>query len=758
MAAGRSVRIAGLIVLGALALAAVAVAIFVATFDANSLKPRIADAVRRATGRDLAIDGDVTLVPSLRPTIAVGRVALANVAGGSRPAMATAQRIEVRLALLPLLSRQVEIERVVIQSPDILLETGANGTPNWVFGPAVPAQKLPDAPASPPEARRPLSVIARDVEIDQGTATYRDARTGSAYTLTIAQARATMADAAAPVQIAIAGAYDGATFSATGSVDPSREAVALHVGAADLGRLRPGLALTALDIPATRADEPVKLTATGTLGDLPLSLQASTGTPAALSARSAPIPFALALNAGAATASATGTVADPAHLAGVSAALAASIPDLASLSPLAGERLPALREVTFKGALSDASAQGFTLKGLSFAAAQADAAGDLAARMGARPSVQATLTSKRIDLDALRAAFAQPAAAPSASPAPAPAAAPAHPAPATGHVIPDTELPLEGLRRADADLRLTAATILSGGATYRDLSGHLTLTDGALKLDPFAATLPEGKLTATLAIDAGGERPPVSLSLHAPGLALKPLLTALALPDDVAGAVEIDADIRGAGRSPHQIASTADGAIGLAMVDGRIDNRLVQQSLGEVARRAGLPDLLGRGGSSALRCFAARLDLQRGRGELRTLLLDTAIIQVDGSGSLDLGSETLNLRITPLARVGGTGVMVPLEVTGGFRSPLVAVDARAAATEAAGLAAGAAPRGGALAGIVIGALGGDRMIKGAGGQDCGAALAIARGGRAGRQPSAPAPADAKARAPNPADLLGRFLR
>jgi hypothetical protein len=66
-------------------------------------------------------------------------------------------------------------------------------------------------------------------------------------------------------------------------------------------------------------------------------------------------------------------------------------------------------------------------------------------------------------------------------------------------------------------------------------------------------------------------------------------------------------------------------------------------------------------------------------------------------------------------------------------------------------------------GIIIGALGADRMIAGAGRDRCGEELAIARGGRAGPLPAAAAPAtgaaaEAKPKPPKPADLLRQFLR
>ena len=55
-------------------------------FDPNSLKPRIIEAVKRATGRDLALNGKIGLKFSLTPTIRVDDVAFANPPDFSRPA------------------------------------------------------------------------------------------------------------------------------------------------------------------------------------------------------------------------------------------------------------------------------------------------------------------------------------------------------------------------------------------------------------------------------------------------------------------------------------------------------------------------------------------------------------------------------------------------------------------------------------------------------------------------------------------------
>src|SRR6478609_11561500 len=128
--------------------------IFLATFDLNGQKPRIQAAVRQATGRELTLDGPIGVKFSLVPTLTVEGAALANAPGGSRPQMATVKRVELELALLPLLSRQVEVRRLLLVAPDILLETDAEGRPNWLFGKVAPADAPPaPAPAPAPEVR-----------------------------------------------------------------------------------------------------------------------------------------------------------------------------------------------------------------------------------------------------------------------------------------------------------------------------------------------------------------------------------------------------------------------------------------------------------------------------------------------------------------------------------------------------------------------------------------------------------------------------
>src|SRR5580692_2697046 len=167
------------IVIGLLVVLPIAgISIFIATFNPNGWKPRIEYAVMRATGRELSLNGPISLKWSLVPTIEARDVALANFDGGSRPQMVTAQSIEAEVALVPLLSNRLDIPRLAIIKPDVLIETTQAGRGNWLF--TKPA--TPTAAAAPGE---PMDIDVQSMTVEDGTLTWRNGITGQAVTGTL---------------------------------------------------------------------------------------------------------------------------------------------------------------------------------------------------------------------------------------------------------------------------------------------------------------------------------------------------------------------------------------------------------------------------------------------------------------------------------------------------------------------------------------------------------------------------------------------
>ena len=800
-------------------------AIFAATFDADAYKPRIAEAVRRSTGRDLALDGPLSL-SLLPPGLSARDVTFSNPPGLSRPEMAKLDRLDAGIALLPLLRHRIEITSLVLHGPDILLERGADGPGNWQF-----AAKQPKAPVAPSAAQTtratPWTVAVDGIEIDGGALAWRGADgtrrldvgrltlresaddapisidadasyAGAAFTLagTVGSLAGLRGQGAGPWPVDIRFASGGATLSLTGSladqaagrgwsgkVDgaapdlsalapflpgmtlppahdvrlsaqasgkggdavPDLRALSLHVGPSDLGAYVPGLTIEAADVSAERMDQPVKADLRGTYAGAPLTLQALLGPPGDLlpgAKPSGPWPVDASAAAAGATFSAKGALGqDP----GAGVAVTATIPDLAALAPLARTRLPALHDIAFAAHVADAPggyAHGVALRGMTLVSPLADISGDLTLGRP-RPSLAGTVSASRLDLDAVLAAFRQAPAQPQA--APASQAAPAERR-KRAFVIPDDKLPFDALRGADADLTLKIASMRTGGADYRNVDGHLILAGGKLTLDPFAADLPAGHMAATLSVDAARPAPPVTLSVHAPQLAAKPLAQLLGMQGEVSGAMDVDLELRGAGDSPHAVAAGADGHLGLAMVGGSLDKAAVGPLLGEILRAANL-GMAGAGGT-AIRCLAVRADIVHGVATMRALSLDTDQFALDGGGTLNLADEALSLRVHPLLRLRGAGVSVPLNVSGTLAAPRARIDVSPGA-----VAGGAETLGKAPFGLVIGALTGRNDA----GDTCAASLAIARGGASGPAP-APPPAAPAQKAEKPADILRQLFR
>ena len=114
--------------------AVVALLILLAAFlDWNWLRAPIARWVSSATGRSVAINGDLNVHLSLRPRIVANGIVLGNAEGSREPAMAEIKRLDFRIDLLKLLTGMVELPELALSDPRLLLEVNGDGVPNWNF-------------------------------------------------------------------------------------------------------------------------------------------------------------------------------------------------------------------------------------------------------------------------------------------------------------------------------------------------------------------------------------------------------------------------------------------------------------------------------------------------------------------------------------------------------------------------------------------------------------------------------------------------
>jgi len=319
------------------ALIATVVAILM-SIDFNQYKGQIADAVKAATGRELTIAGNFKLGLSLTPSVSVDDVSFANAPGGSRPNMLTLKHLAVQMELLPLLSRQIKVDSLVLDGADILLETNAKGEGNWVFGTPAAAGTASSTTSLPTTSGGTMQLPqVSQVQIRDSMVTYRDGVTGVSHSFKVDK------------------------------------------------------------LDATTSNGKIDITLAALLGTTPLNVTGSVGAPELLSG-SAPYPLDLSITSGNTTASVKGEVAQITKMQGINLQVAAKGNALSDLNGLAGASLPPLGPYSFGGVVND-TAGGYKVTAMQLTMGSSSLTGDVGLALGGkRPKIAANLAATKIDL------------------------------------------------------------------------------------------------------------------------------------------------------------------------------------------------------------------------------------------------------------------------------------------------------------------------------------------------------------------------
>ncbi len=173
--------------------------------DWNQYKVDIQAQTMKAIGRDLVINGNIKITVLPAPTLIAGDVSLANIEGASSPHMMRLKSLEVRVALAPLLTGRIEVERVKLVDPVVELEVLADGRRNWVFdngGGTTQAVPPPVGTGEPVAATSVPPITLDNFTIENATLNYRNAENGTVEQITAVNANFAAASLAGPFESA----------------------------------------------------------------------------------------------------------------------------------------------------------------------------------------------------------------------------------------------------------------------------------------------------------------------------------------------------------------------------------------------------------------------------------------------------------------------------------------------------------------------------------------------------------------------------
>lgn len=670
-------------IVGLLVAVVVAGYVVLTTLDLEQYRGLIEAEAKKATGRDLAVAGPIDLKVSLTPAITVEDVSLSNAAWGSRPEMVKLKRFELQAALLPLLSGNVQVKRLILVEPDILVETDAEGRGNWVLDTAVPSgegttEGGPEGGTSGGETSGGgtagpggLNLAFDEIGIVQGSLTYRDGQTGAEHRVLL----------------------DELTGRATGS------------------------------------DSPINLALSGSYNDLAFTLDGVFGSFDQLSG--GPFPVQLTAQAAGATLGVEGSIAQPLAGQGADLKISAEGESLADLGAALGNALPPIGPYDVAARVSQ-EGEAIKLSELTAKVGASDIAGAATLSLaGPRPALSGAFSANLIDLADFGAGAGGEAAAGEGAGDEAAAGGGDTVSAGTGrYVFRDDPLPLDGLQAADAEITLKAALLrLQENMELADLDLTLSLQSGRLAVQPLTAGFSGGRIEARVDLDGGQTTPPLTALLTVDDLDYGRLLQTMGIDDTVAGTMDVDVDLKGAGASMREIASSLNGRSEIVSNEGVITNKLlkiVAVGLGDV-----LGPLLGGDDDARLNCMISRFDIRNGMATSQAMVVDTEQFTVSGGGTVNLRAEELNLTFDTATREASiASLAVPFNVTGTLASPSVAPDPL-------GTALGIAKTAGMVINPVagIGVLIGDKVAGSAGGGDNPCVVAVDESAGGAAEPS-----------------------
>jgi uncharacterized protein involved in outer membrane biogenesis len=581
---------------GFIVLLIVAAYVILSTYDFNSLKPQITKQVQDATGRKLTLGGDIRLKIGLTPSLAVENVGFQNAPWGSRPEMAKIKRFEVQVALVPLIFGNIELKRLILVEPDILIETDRSGKSNLEFETQKKAISEKPKPGTPQKKEMTLpALVVNEFRISKGQLTYRDGRSGKTTVVALDSLTANAPGLERPVKLELKGAYNGKPLEAEGTIGPL----------------------------------------------------------AALTDVTRPWPLNMTAKAFGATITLDGTIKDVFAQRGINLKFVVKGNDLATLEKAFGESAPVKGPFDVSGRLTDPAPKTYRISDLKAALGDSDLGGTAEVQMaGERPAVTAVLASHKLDI---RSMLPQTGGSGPAKSGEKPASGSSKTTAQGDKVFPDEPLPLDALKVVNADVKIQAGQVLLPKLALNNLSLSMNLKNGNLEVKPFKAVVAGGRLDAQLDLQGQGKVAVASTAMKIEQLDLGLMLKEVKGIESMEGRLDADITIKGRGSSVAGLMGSLDGKSVINVGKGKVDSKYIDLLGGDIS--SSLFKLLGLTPGSqftAVNCLVSGFNIKDGRADTTALVLDTDQMSVIGDGEINLKNETLNLALNPSPK-GGIG-------------------------------------------------------------------------------------------------------
>lgn len=656
-----------LIVVGVLvALVAAAAVILPMVIDPNDYKDQITQAVEDATGRQMEIPGDIEL--SVFPWLGVelGEVRLANAEGFGDEPFAAIGGAGVRVKLLPLFAKRIEIGTVSLTDMRLRLARKADGTTNWDDMVAKLSAQEESAAEPEPAPEQPAGEAGgftmprfeiEAVEIDNASVVFDDRAAGERYEfsqLNLSTGRLSSGQSF-PLDLSFTFAAQelGITTRNTlvAQIQPDLEAQFVRLPEFKLEVLAKGE-------PLPKGEQQLSLTGGGEF-----DAQAGRMKVRDLQLQAAGVNVGGEIDGNQLLESPefNGRITVQTFSPrAVMQRLGMEAPETRDSGVLSSAGLDAQFEATTERA---------SLKQILVELDDSSFKGEAAVRDFANPAITFRLALDQMNVDRYLPPEAEGEAAGSESAG-------------TGKGG-SAEIDLGPLKDLRMDGRLTAGKLKVANLNVEDAELAVTASDGVLRIQPLGANLYGGNLRMQSTVNAAGKRPSYAIKGDLNGLHFGPLLKDLVGTERVEALANLTLDLTTSGTTTQEMLRALDGSISFEFRDGVLNGFNLAQLLTAARNRfqqQGDTNVETEGQTDFSR-FAASFNVRDGVLAGRDLVFRTAGIRAGGAGSYDLVGNKLDYTVnaTVLEDAGGdlaklAGLTVPIKLSGDLFSPGFSVD------------------------------------------------------------------------------------
>ena len=619
----------GAIIVGCLVVVIIAALFLIPMFvDVAKYKPVLESKVTEATGRPFSVGDDLSL--SLFPWAGVSfsDLRLGNPVGFTEKDFVRVKSFEVRVKLLPLLSKDIQIKRFVLNEPQIVLVKNKKGLENWSQPkPAVqdaPDETTPATESDPGGMGIPISALtAENVSINNGSALWIDHSTGTKKEVTDISLKLKDVSLNRPVKLTFSAQLDKQPVSLEGTVGPAETVL-------KEGRIALDLSIKSLKQLALRLKGNLINVIASPGVDLEIEL-AEFSPRALMSELGQEFPVA---------------TADP-----------EAISRLALKTKVKADA----KKVT----LTDGNMELDQSK-LKFSAAVAEFS---------KPNIKFDLDLDQINLDR----YMPPK---SEQPSQEKKAEPAEPV--------KKKTDYDPLRRLILDGAIKIASLTVNKAKIEDAELHIKARDGVFNLDPMKLKMYQGNADGKAVLNVAQNTPRSIINLRLNNIQAGPLLQDVLEKDFLVGVTNADINLAMAGDDPEKIKKTLNGKGKLQFNDGAIVGIDLSAMARNVGAAFGLAKKGEERPRTDFTELLMPFTIKNGVANTPQSSIKSPFIRITAVGSADMVKETLDFRVDPqaVATIKGqgdeaerSGIMVPVLVSGTFSEPKFRPDLSAAAQQ-----------------------------------------------------------------------------